>query len=359
VISTMRAMGIDTKSAKEAVEGRSPKTVQVFETKAAAFLSSGNMATAERSRLGASRFFNSLFWFHSYPMMKLNQLRSLYNNLNESVRTGDKPQQWADAKKISRYIFGTGLQGAGTLILMRLLTEGAAGLETLDKEAEDDPLAFVMNSFIQGMGGPLALAARLFERVGGVQSLASEVVGSMAPVGVVGELWDMSVGNGKYDGADFMSKVGLFIRSKTPAMRLAKRAVATLGLAKNSADLDAAISAFRRWKREEKGQLKITNELKDQEDQAKFRFHMGKVVEAMKKNDLDAYMKQMGAALSIREFEEMSYKEQQKSISSSLRSRKLLSKLEDEDLENLRKRIGDNAFQRLIDYDDMLEIEAK
>ena len=79
----------------------------------------------------------------------------------------------------------------------------------------------------------------------------------------------------------------------------------------------------------------------------------------MKKNDLDAYMKQMGAALSIREFEEMSYKEQQKSISSSLRSRKLLSKLEDEDLENLRKRIGDNAFQRLIDYDDMLEIEAK
>jgi hypothetical protein len=125
VISTMRAMGIDTKSAKEAVEGRSPKTVQVFETKAAAFLSSGNMATAERSRLGASRFFNSLFWFHSYPMMKLNQLRSLYNNLNESVRTGDKPQQWADAKKISRYIFGTGLQGAGTLILMRLLTEGA------------------------------------------------------------------------------------------------------------------------------------------------------------------------------------------------------------------------------------------
>jgi hypothetical protein len=359
VISTMRAMGIDTKSAKEAVEGRSPKTVQVFETKAAAFLSSGNMATAERSRLGASRFFNSLFWFHSYPMMKLNQLRSLYNNLNESVRTGDKPQQWADAKKISRYIFGTGLQGAGTLILMRLLTEGAAGLETLDKEAEDDPLAFVMNSFIQGMGGPLALAARLFERVGGVQSLASEVVGSMAPVGVVGELWDMSAGNGKYDGADFMSKVGLFIRSKTPAMRLAKRAVATLGLAKNSADLDAAISAFRRWKREEKGQLKITNELKDQEDQAKFRFHMGKVVEAMKKNDLDAYMKQMGAALSIREFEEMSYKEQQKSISSSLRSRKLLSKLEDEDLENLRKRIGDNAFQRLIDYDDMLEIEAK
>jgi hypothetical protein len=359
VISTMRAMGIDTKSAKEAVEGRSPKTVQVFETKAAAFLSSGNTATAERSRLGASRFFNSLFWFHSYPMMKLNQLRSLYNNLNESVRTGDKPQQWADAKKISRYIFGTGLQGAGTLILMRLLTEGAAGLETLDKEAEDDPLAFVMNSFIQGIGGPLALAARLFERVGGVQSLASEVVGSMAPVGVVGELWDMSVGNGKYDGADFMSKVGLFIRSKTPAMRLAKRAVATLGLAKNSADLDAAISAFRRWKREEKGQLKITNELKDQEDQAKFRFHMGKVVEAMKKNDLDAYMKQMGAALSIREFEEMSYKEQQKSISSSLRSRKLLSKLEDEDLENLRKRIGDNAFQRLIDYDDMLEIEAK
>jgi hypothetical protein len=359
VISTMRAMGIDTKSAKEAVEGRSPKTVQVFETKAAAFLSSGNTATAERSRLGASRFFNSLFWFHSYPMMKLNQLRSLYNNLNESVRTGDKPQQWADAKKISRYIFGTGLQGAGTLILMRLLTEGAAGLETLDKEAEDDPLAFVMNSFIQGIGGPLALAARLFERVGGVQSLASEVVGSMAPVGVVGELWDMAAGNGKYDGADFMSKVGLFIRSKTPAMRLAKRAVATLGLAKNSADLDAAISAFRRWKREEKGQLKITNELKDQEDQAKFRFHMGKVVEAMKKNDLDAYMKQMGAALSIREFEEMSYKEQQKSISSSLRSRKLLSKLEDEDLENLRKRIGDNAFQRLIDYDDMLEIEAK
>ena len=359
VISTMRAMGIDTKSAKEAVEGRSPKTVQVFETKAAAFLSSGNTATAERSRLGASRFFNSLFWFHSYPMMKLNQLRSLYNNLNESVRTGDKPQQWADAKKISRYIFGTGLQGAGTLILMRLLTERMAGLETLDKEAEDDPLAFVMNSFIQGMGGPLALAARLFERVGGVQSLASEVVGSMAPVGVVGELWDMAAGNGKYDGADFMSKVGLFIRSKTPAMRLAKSAVATLGLAKNSADLDAAISAFRRWKREEKGQLKITNELKDQEDQAKFRFHMGKVVEAMKKNDLDAYMKQMGAALSIREFEEMSYKEQQKSISSSLRSRKLLSKLEDEDLENLRKRIGDNAFQRLIDYDDMLEIEAK
>ena len=359
VISTMRAMGIDTKSAKEAVEGRSPKTVQVFETKAAAFLSSGNMATAERSRLGASRFFNSLFWFHSYPMMKLNQLRSLYNNLNESVRTGDKPQQWADAKKISRYIFGTGLQGAGTLILMRLLTEGAAGLETLDKEAEDDPLAFVMNSFIQGIGGPLALAARLFERVGGVQSLASEVVGSMAPVGVVGELWDMAAGNGKYDGADFMSKVGLFIRSKTPAMRLAKRAVATLGLAKNSADLDAAISAFYRWRREEKGQLKITNELKDQEDRAKFRFHMKKVVEAMKKNDLDAYMKQMGAALSIREFEEMSYKEQQKSISSSLRSRKLLSKLEDEDLENLRKRIGDNAFQRLIDYDDMLEIEAK
>jgi hypothetical protein len=142
-------------------------------------------------------------------------------------------------------------------------------------------------------------------------------------------------------------------------LKVVKPTLAAFGLAKDNIEMDSALKAYWRWHQDEIGNVSVKSNLKDAKGREKFRFHILKSIEALKKNDTKEYARQQAYALEIPEFEEMSFKEQTKAISSYMRSRKLVSSLSDEEQESLINRIGENAFQRLVDFDDMLEAEAK
>jgi hypothetical protein len=357
VQNVMRAMGIDRASAEQAVRGNNPSALRVFENEAASFLSGGNQAMAGKSRLGASRAFNELFWFHSYPMTKLRQFRSIANNLIEDASLRQWRSAADNAALMGRFLGGTVLGGALTVGIMRLLYEGLFGLDIARHEAQDDWKGFLTDSFLQGMGGPLQIAARIFEQGLDLDNVGAGLVGAMAPVGVARELSDAALGRGRYEGLSEFERLGKFILSKTPTTKAIKQGMAAFGLSQDNVELDAAIKGFYRWRNDEFGTIKHKEFLSDERSHHAFKASMRKAVEALKDGRMEEFDAALDAALEDPEAT-------MKKVKSSLRGRKLLKSpdgrsLSPEDLDALRSRIGSKAVDLLEDFDMMLNAVAK
>lgn len=356
-LNTMRLMGIDKKRAIEAVEGSNETALRIFETKAAETLSGGNRAIAEMSRLGASRVFNELFWFHSYPMTKMRQFEGLWNNILEDGAARDIPGVLSNAKLLGKFTGGTVLGGALTVGIMRLVYEGLFGTEILRNEAADDFPWFIFESFKMGMGGPVQIAARIFDKGLNAPTIATEILGAMAPFGVATELSNAVTGSGRYEGTGAFERIGLFLKSKTPITRGIKQGMAAFGLSQDNTELDAAINAFYRWRREEFGGKQINDFLEREESRKIFRASMRKAIEALKDGDLDEYDKQIDRAMTEGE---ASYKQ----VKESLRRRTILRtpenrKLTPEEMDELRDRIGSEAVDLIEMFDEMLKAQAR
>lgn len=326
-----------------------------FQRKASAFLTSGNRAISEGSALGANRLFNSVFRFQSYPMMKANQFRRVTVRMLESLTDGSKYEKRNSTEMFARYVFGNTMQGALTVGIRALFYGGAFGLMLKLNEAQDEPLDFLTESFMATISGP-AYSAWSGMKAKGVPGITDAAARMVFPYSVATEITDMTQGKGRYRDQDIHTRIGKFISARTPGTRAIAQGLALFGLSSEDKKLDAALDGFYRWRRDEMGFDERRSFLK-KDELKEFRREMRKAVDALKSGDVDKFQDAYLAAAEQKG-------ELGRKGSVSFTSRKVLRNatggpLTEDEKDALRKRIGDDAVDRLEYFDVMLEAAGK
>lgn len=348
IVAVARFMSMTEAQARRMLAGDRALLDQ-FDRSASSMLTGGHVSMAERSRAGTSRAFNELFWFHSYPQMTLNQVRKVMENLSDDVQNGNTAQAKANAKLLGRLIAGRTMQGAITMGVFALVFGGLFGLDVKKKEAKDQLGKFLLDAFLGGLGGPAAIGKRILEQGGDSKTLAANVAAISTPVSAASDIYDLSMGNGKYEGRGSFERIGMFLESKTPAAKMFQTGMALYGLSEGDPKLDVAKKAFYRWRRDEKGWKTSTSEGDLEEDKV-FRAEMRRVVEKLQAGgDWQTELKKVSDTSRA---------------GKSLFARTLLRDqngkgLSEEDLASLRKRIGDEAVNLLQTNDSMIRQIAR
>lgn len=357
---TFRAMGF-TRAEIPRIMAGDPALLATFESRAASFLTSGNKSIAEGSRIGANRLFNSVFRFQSYPMMKTNQLRKVFGNVGEAFSNGTRQEQIASIRMLSRYLFGSSVQGAITAALTTLFYQGFQGANVAYHEAKDEPFQFMVESALATMSGPLYMVWN-GTRDKGLPGIGDSAARMLFPYQILKELYGFATGTGQYRDLNLYDRAAKYVQMKIPGSRAISQGLALVGLSQDNKELDAAIRGLYRWKRSELG-ISGTPPLYRNDKRKAFRTAMKRAVEALKDMDDEKYEAAMEDAYDALG-EEVTLKEAKKSVQQSLRGKTLLrgvdgKELDEDQLDALRKRIGDRAVDTLEEFDAMLEAAAR
>lgn len=354
---TFRQMGFSESNVRDMMNADQQLLGQ-FQRRAAAFLTSGNKALAEGSRLGSKRLFNSIFRFQTYPMMKANQLAKVTGRFSEEwfTKNGTWQGKMNTAEQLAKFVAGNTLQGALTVGIVTLAMRGLFGAEVKKNEAKDAWGSFLMESFLSSMSGPLYMLWR-GARYKGALGVGEQATRAIFPYAIGRELMDMAQGQGQYKDKDLIPKIGQFLKNKTPGLQMIGTGLSIFGIGSESRDLDTAMKAFWNWRRERLGYSNEDTHLTDEEDvNKKFRKNMKDVAKAIQSGDEDAFNEAMEAAMEAVPEE----KEPQKAWRESLARRHILRSptgkpLSDDLQEALVNRIGQKAYDLLEDYDSMID----
>src|SRR3990167_5911680 len=358
---TMRQMGF-TSSETKAIMAGDPEMLQQMTRKAAAFLTGGNKAIAENSYLGMRRLFNSMFRFHSYPMMKVNQLMKQFEGV---AKAQDENRDIQPAvRSLVRWMFGTAAQGVGTVFVTALFKGGPEGAKLKAQEAVDSPLRFMFESTLAAIGGPVYVAGKALSSTGFTVDLkdvssilhkAGDIIAdAVFPISMTREFMDMLAGNYAYKDMDKSDKLDKFL-SRFPGPSAVKTQLSIFGLSERNVKLEQDIKAFRKWKVDTFGYVDVESNLKE-DPNIEFRTQMKKAVEAIKHDK--SPNQYFNAALRLPKNSGF------KQVAQSLRGRKLLKNplggsLTQDQVKELHNRIGVQAYDRVQNFDNKLEEIAK
>lgn len=363
---TFKDMGFNSDEIMGMMQGDA-KLLGQFQRKASAFMTSGNKAISEGSRLGASRLFNSVFRFQSYPMMKANQLRKVTGSLWGAWQEGTPFEKQQATRMFGRFMFGNTMQGALTAGITALAYQGALGLKLKLKEAEDEPLNFLTESYLSTISGPLYMAWRGYKSKG-VLGVGENATRMAFPYTALREMYDMTQGAKGYQNLDTFGKIGKFLASKTPGTKAINTGLALFGLTSEDQKLDASMAAFKKWRREQQGFKTVEDFTKEDSEEGlldeklrkRFRIEMGKALESLRDGDSDKFYDHYVEAAGLL----AERGKRPSALGEAFRDAKLLrsakgAPLTPEQQDSLRARIGDEAYDRLEYYDLMLEQAAE
>ncbi len=325
----------------------------MFKRRAAAWLTSGNRAIAETSRLGSNKLINSLFRFMSYPMMKTNQLRRVYTNFAEAFSGGTNAEKKAAGEQALRFFAFNTAQGALLSIVTAALTGGRAGVRQEFEDFENAPGLSLLEFFGASIGGPLYMVMRGTRQSGFPEGVLEQAARAFFPYSVGRELTDMKRDAGRYRGMSWFEKMGTFVQSRTPASKSIKLAMATMGLSDEDVELTQALKAYRGWRRETKEEDIYRSGV--EEDVRQFRVHMRRANDALKLGHYGVANLEIARATMEKELTGKDVDEAKASAKSSLESRKTASKLDELELIELRERIGSRAVNHLLMHDELLD----
>lgn len=350
--SVLRAMGFRD-NYKEIASGADQKGLMQFEAQAAPFLSAGHQRPATTSRLGNSRAFNSLFWFHRYPQMVLNQFRGILNNLIEDVQKGNRGHFYTDSKLMARFLGMKAAQGALMGLIVTAAKEGKEGVEQKVREARESFTGFLWQSTLNAIGGPLQIAARIGQKADTGEEAAIEALKVSAPVATGIDLFNAVTGKGRYNGLGTFDTAATFLQSKTPAVSAVRSMMGATGLADDNPKLRAATGGFYRWAQKQ-GYKWPEGRPKD----AEFTQAMRKTVKVMERGG--EWQEELQKAMQIKAEKGG---DARKSAKQSLNSRKIMRNqfggaLTAEEIDSLQAWLGDDNFQILQQRDAMVDAVA-
>lgn len=373
---TLKEMHFTPQQVRKMMAG-DPELLNMMKRRAPAWLATENKHLSEGSRLGANRLFNSVFRFQMYPMMKMNQLRQTIGPLIDAWKPGgNKANRRAATESFARFMFGTTAQGSGLVALASLLYEGPQGPKIRTNEAKDNPVGFLMESFLGAMSGPLYLLWRGMQRAG-VMGVGEQALRLVFPYAMAKDIGDWASSDGPYRDMSLFDRTGRFLIQKTPGLRAVRTGAAVLALSERDHNLEASLSGLGRWKRDKYGGKDTDYNLTEDEHE-EFRIRMKRAVEYLKEGDRKGYIEALVEAAGESENIEVrkaikaleagnrdaKYVEAGQRIADSLRGRKVLKNatgapLDALDLKELSNRIGADAVRRLQYYDIMLEAAAE
>lgn len=350
--STLRAMGFRDKF-EDIAAGRDLEGLAQFEAQAAPFLSAGRQRPATSSRLGNSRAFNALFWFHRYPQMVLNQARGILNNLIEDAQTKNPHHAYRDLKLASRFLGFKAAQGALMTLIVTAVKEGGEGVAQMIREAREAFGGFLWQVTANAIGGPVTIANRIGQRASTGEDVAMEAIKASAPVSSGIDLFNALAGKGRYNGLDAFETAAQFIQSKTPAIPAVRSAMGVVGLADDNPKLRAATTGFYRWARKQ-GYKWPEGRPKD----ARFTATMRQTVREMERGG--EWQETLRKAMAVKT---EAGQDARRSVQQSLQQRKILRNqfggaLSADEMDSLRSWVGEDNFQVLQQRDAMIDAVA-
>jgi hypothetical protein len=246
------AHGFSRPAAQALARGHgTPEQYDDFVRRASAFSTAGNLMPAERSRLGNSRKFNALFKFQSYSQMKLNSARKAWEGFADAIESGDKARVLSAGEILSKYLFNTTAQGVGAALLAGLFMGRKGGVVETAEDALDGPGAFLLDSFLAGMGGPAAAInyALSSGRLRDVLDPRNINLGSVFPGAVYLELKQLLNREGPYAGMTLTEAIERYSKVKVPAGRVIVRALRAAGAVDEADDsMGELYQRIRLWR---------------------------------------------------------------------------------------------------------------
>ena len=268
------------------------------------------------------------------------------------------PDKLLNAAKIAAGFYaGTAASGTVALFLAALAMGGASGLKQLWEQAEDHPVDLAGDALRYAMLG--GAAASVVNAAGaaadGGDQFAEALTRMSLPVSLVQEVAELANGAGRYRDQDMDEKAVTFLRSHLPISRPIATLAAAIGVAYSDPGREAAMSAYWKWRREHT-RMVATYGQDETEDQAHTRFRVAMrraVTELRAGKDPSAHLAEALAAKS----EQPQEKGKPKPLSTvvaSIKARRLLATLKDDERAAVAKEIGPTATARLEEWDALL-----
>ena len=358
----LREMGFSRSEAELMVSGKAPQELyDALIRRAPAALTGGAQRAGEQSRLEQSRIFRFVTAFETYAQMKARSfnriIRTNSKAINESIVEQDYKKLVNVTQSVMSDLFGGAVSGASAQFLLAYMYGGEDNVEIKWNEVKEQPLEFIAKSWayttFAGLYGQI-----LQSTAGGKES----VLDIFYPWVLGKELTQAIRGTGKYTYDEAMDRAIKFGERFFPANRVFKQMVVGVGLGNPEASKDDnAIRAYYRWKFENKyGGTYIS---KPDEEIKKFRRNMNKAYDAiMAGDDPSTVSKYIVDAVS-------DTGKDPASISKSIIGKRLLIKSKiapgksdlvySQRLAELRKRIGDKAYKRLLRHDELLDMYSE
>lgn len=347
IIDLMAMMNIGVEDARRIANGQGTEAEYLaIVRRAPAFLTAGAIRAAELTRMSHSRPYRAAIAFELYAQMKVRSMVSLSDAYGKAFQSRDPRLFTAANLKMARYIAGTSAAGAMQYFLMSFVTGGLSGLEIAWEEMKDEPLEFFAESFVYAMfAGPYGSIIRVM--TGGEGNGYEKAIRATMPGFLIDETVSAINGTGSYQNMEWQARAGRWFERLLPVNKAVATTMALFGYGEDSHKMDTAIRAFRRWQFEEK-RPGNTEPGDVEEERKRFKTAMRSAYRALRR--FDDPSKYIEEAIQVEGIES-----NLRAAASSLRSRKLLSGLSPEELESVRDRIGDNAFEQVTLHDALLE----
>lgn len=249
------------------------------------------------------------------------------------------------ARHLVEHLLGKTLQGSAAYFLAAFATGGMTGLNLAWNEFKDHPAGFLADSLLFTMlSGPFGVIARIG-------------AGDANPINFAFPLWAGKeivtglAGTDTYRDLSFGDRMSQLFSRMVPVSRVVENGLTAVGFgSREGFRIEVARRAYWRWRYAE-GMRPASHQEGDVADaSAAFRREMKAAYRALEKaRDPEAVREHVEKALGIQGKEP-------KAAASSLRSRRLLNRPEVEGrLDELRSRIGEEAYGLLEVHDALLD----
>jgi hypothetical protein len=283
-------------------------------------------------------------------------LRKLF----ESARAGDWKRTWGHAQIAARYFFGAAVGGTAAALLLAYMFGGKEGVKVQTQKAKDAPGEFLKDALTYNLLGGLSSAAYRSVVENNDRRLLAPMLDLVFPASVMQSLWELYNGYGRFKDQSPAEKWATFLKSRVAMSRSVAHMASVLGLGESDPALDAATRGFYEWRRDNpssKGR-DVGGSYYTEGEALKFRIAMRRAVELIGAGKLDEAEDKIDEAITIKSDTE-SMGRAKEATAASIRGRKLLRGLSPEELESLRNRIGDTAYDKLWTHDELLESWAR
>jgi hypothetical protein len=351
--AVLRSMGFEAKTARDMVAGKgSADDYTRFIQDSPSHLVGSTPGPFSRSRADYNRTFKALIAFSTYARRRFDQTKRTFELLGEGMAKKDTELLKSAGVLMLRQTGGGAAQGAMMYFIGALLYGGAEGVYQAVRDVKHDPVGagvdFIQNALI---GGPYMQLAEMFSSSlddESTEGLITKGVTSTFPGTVTKEVLDMVKSQGIYRDQEWSDKAHTYFTRRIPGNRMLNNFVAAMGLTERDRKMEMAVSNFYKWKRENDMPSSRTVRQNEPEEGPKFRQAMREARTELERGGDPAQA--FGKALGLRSAS---------SVRMSLRGNKTLNDLNGEQLESLRKRIGDVQFEKLQTRDALLEAWAE
>ncbi len=316
---------------------------------------------AEESQAAGSQTFNRWIAFHRYSMMKVRSIDKLNRGIYKEVtrfKASDRGKKditrlAGGMKTYAIYMGGTAASGTLTAFMLALLAGGTKGLLASLGDFWDEPEEFMAMGWATSQLGPIH---NMMARQGSGAGLEDLWMIS-APVSVMVELTAFVFGRGRYQYMNAQERTAAFFDRIAPGPRAIRDIATAAALTDTDPTRDLAISRYWKWMRDNDVISFGGDQGQAEPEDRKFRANMRRAY--------NLYGRENQTGNTIAKAEEFVNKalevegKEARNVAASIRSRRLLTRVPDEQMDDLREFLGPELFSSLETHDSIMDSWAR